>query len=247
VPPATIAFAGLPDTVTSVLEPLIQAASSAFGDDLRSVVLYGSGAEQQLRLTSDVNLVMVARDFARAAVDAIREPLRVARAAGNVRVMLLPERDIASAAAAFSMKFADIRRRRKVLYGDDVFASLIIPPEALRRQIDEALLNFELRSRAAYAYDSLREEQLARLVAQAAGTLRPAAAALLELRGEPVGSPKTALERVAATLPNGPWDGPLTVMSRARRDRTLAPGEGGPALERLIALARELRAANRAV
>ena len=49
----------LPSHVHRVLEEFIAVARQICGDALRSVVLYGSGAEGKLRATSDVNLVLV--------------------------------------------------------------------------------------------------------------------------------------------------------------------------------------------
>ena len=155
--------------------------------------------------------------------------------------MFLPEDDIPAAAAAFAIKFADIRRRRKILYGDDPFAALNVPADAMRRQVEQLLLNFELRTRAASVVNGLREEQLARIVATSAGPLRAAAGALLELRGERAASPKAALDEIAEALPDGPWAPLLALVSRARRDRTLPPGDAAPAIDRLIALGREMR------
>ena len=53
----------LPSNVGRVLAGFIESAREAFGDDLRSVVLYGSGADGQLRPTSDVNLLLLLADF----------------------------------------------------------------------------------------------------------------------------------------------------------------------------------------
>ena len=71
----------LPPQVTRVLHSVVEAARSAFGTALRSVILYGSGAEGRLRATSDVNLILVLSAFERSQADQIREPLRVAEAA----------------------------------------------------------------------------------------------------------------------------------------------------------------------
>ena len=231
----------LPAGVARVLQPLLERAVEALASDLRSVVLYGSGAERQLRPTSDLNLIFVVRAFNRGAIDALREPLRVARAAAGVRIMFLPEEDIASAAAAFAIKFADIRRRRKVLYGDDPFAALAVPADAMRRHVEQMLLNFELRTRAAYVVNGRREEQLARIVAGSAGPLRAAAAGLLELRGQRAASGRAALDEIAHGLPDGPWAPLLSLVSRARTERALPPGDAAPAIWQLIELAREMR------
>ena len=47
----------VPPAVRQVVEGLVEAAQRAFGDDLKSAILYGSGAEGRLRATSDVNLL----------------------------------------------------------------------------------------------------------------------------------------------------------------------------------------------
>ncbi len=46
-----------------MLDAVVDAARRAFGDDLRSIVLFGSAAEGRLRATSDVNLMLVLRRF----------------------------------------------------------------------------------------------------------------------------------------------------------------------------------------
>ena len=48
---------GLPGDVARVLDDFVAAVRDAFGDQLESAVLYGSGAEGALRATSDVNVV----------------------------------------------------------------------------------------------------------------------------------------------------------------------------------------------
>ena len=59
----------------------------------------------------------------------------------------------------------DIRARHRVLHGSDPFAALRIDAAELRRRLREVLLNLALRLRERYALVSLREEQLARVLA----------------------------------------------------------------------------------
>ena len=102
-------------------------------------------------------------------------------------------------------------------------------------------MNLTLRLRERYATTSLREEQLALVLADEAGPLRAAAATLLELEGRPAESPKAALEAVAASLGDAKWTQNLEQISQARQTRSLAPGVAGPALFGLIALAEAMR------
>jgi hypothetical protein len=234
-----IANLAVPPQVQQVLGSFVEAAQKAFGANLRSVVLYGSAAEGRLRATSDVNLIVVLRAFDAAQASALREPLRVAQAAIALRPMFLLESEIAQAADAFAQKFDDIAHRRIRLFGDDPFAALQISPEALRRRLRQTLLNLSLRLRAGYVARSLREEQAALMVAEAAGPLRSAAAALLELQGRPAASPKAALEMLAQELGESPQT--LAHISQIRETRAAPPGAAPATLFRLIELSRRLQ------
>lgn len=225
----------LPDAVRKVLDDLLASARAALGDRLRSVILYGSAAEGRLRPTSDVNLLFVLARFDDG-IDALREPFRVARAAANVNAMFILEAELPHAAEAFAQKFADIERRHVVLFGDDVHFA--IPRAALVRRLRQVLLNLTLRLRDAYVERSLREEQCAQTVAEAAAPLRTSAASILELEGGGALPPKEALAAMAGEL--GTFAGLLPHLSEAREHRALPAGEGAAILFSTMELARAL-------
>jgi predicted nucleotidyltransferase len=227
--------------VERVLADLVAAAKDSFQDDLRSVVLFGSGAEGRLRATSDLNLLVVLKRFGRERADAFREPLRLARVAARAAAMLILESELPAAAEAFAVKFGDIARRHRVLFGDLPDGLLNVSAEAKKRQLCQLLLNLALRLRQSYVLTGLREEQLALVIADAAGPLRAAAAALLELQGQPAASPKLALETVAGSLEGGPWSETLRRVSEVRESRRLPPGVAAPVLFQIIALAEAIR------
>jgi predicted nucleotidyltransferase len=225
-----------------VLSEVVGAARQALGDTLRSVVLFGSGADGRLRATSDVNVMFVLAAFERARVDALRDTLRLAQAAVRLAPMFVREDELAPAAEAFAAKFADVRRRRRVLWGEDVFARLAVPREAEVARLRQVLLNLVLRLRAEYALKSLREEQLALVIAEAAGPLRACAASLVALEGRDDLAPKDALARLAASArPDGFGDA-LERLSQARESRHLPAGVAAPTLFALLDLAEALRA-----
>lgn len=225
----------LPTNVSSVLNSFITAAKKAFGDDLLSVVLYGSGAEGRLRPTSDVNLILLLATFDRAQVDQLREPLRLAQAAIKLRAMFLLQDELKPATRAFAVKFADIARRRLVLYGEDPFASVSVSRDDAIFRLKQTLLNLTLRLRETYIARSLREEQLAAVIADAAGPLRSCAATLLELEGSGAASPREALEQVASSLDGTLPD--MQLVTEARQRHTLPPGAAPQTLFHLIELA----------
>ena len=236
----------LPEPVARTLDGFVIAAREALGSDLRAIVLFGSAAEGRLRPTSDLNVIVVLAAFDAARADALREPLRLARAAARLEAMFLLEAEVPAAVEAFAVKFADVLRRRRVLHGADPFARLVLSREAQKTRLRQVLLNLTLRLRQRYLLRSGRDEQAAQALAEAAGPLRACAATLLELEGETPPLPKEALARVVASLP-GDHAGVLAHLSEARERRPLPAGEAGPTLLRLSDLARAMRARAEAV
>ena len=114
--------------------------------------------------------------------------------------MFLLEEEIEAAVTAFAQKFADILRRRCVVYGADPFAEVSVPRDAIITQLKQVLLNLILRLRELYVLRSLREEQIALVIADMAGPLRSCAATLCELEGQSAVSPKEALAQIASSL-----------------------------------------------
>jgi len=230
----------LPAPVDRVLHDFMEAARHALGSDLHSIVLYGSAAEGRLRPTSDVNVILVLSNFVQTKVDLLRDSLRVAQAAIRLTPMFLLETEIDMAATAFAQKFSDILRRRCIVYGPDPFIGVSVPRTATIARLKQVLLNLILRLRELYVLRSLREEQLALVIADMAGPLRSCAATLLELQGQPGESPKEALVHVANTLAAPEWQETLTRLSEAREAQSLPPGVAEPTVFRLIDLAQRM-------
>jgi predicted nucleotidyltransferase len=227
--------------VRVTLEHFVASARTALGEDLVSVVLYGSAAEGALRLTSDVNLILLLRRFQPARIDVLSETLRAATASVRLDAMFLLEAEIEAAAAAFAVKFFDVQHRRRVLHGSDPFAGLSVSSTALAQRLKQVLLNLILRLRHAYATRAAREEQLPALIADAVGPLRASAATLLALQGEAVASPKGALERVVTGWGDEAYGSVLPRFSLLREGQALQPGEGRVLLLATIGILERMR------
>jgi predicted nucleotidyltransferase len=233
---------GLPETIERTITSFVEAAKQAFGPDLVSIVLFGSGAEQNLRATSDVNILLVLKRFEQAQADSLREPLRFAHAAIELNAMFLLESEVPAAMEAFAVKFSDILHRHRVLHGSDPFVDVTVSDAALLRRLKQVLLNLQIRLRERYVLMSLREEQLGRVIADAAPPLRASAASLLQLEGNPAPSPKKALERVVASLHDPAFTDALNAMTHVRGGDRLEPGDAPKAMIDLMRLTEKLRA-----
>lgn len=226
--------------VDQTLNDVIESSRVAFGENLLSAVLFGSAANGQLRVTSDVNLMLVLTRFESQEVDQIREAIRLARALVDLHVMFIEKHELPDALKSFPVKFADIIGRHKILFGENPFDNNVIPIADLIAHTKQTLLNFQLRLREQYVLVSLREEQLVNLVADSASPLRTCAAALRQVRGESYLNAKDALEQFVKKLNNPDFARALDSMSQAREQAYLPPGRSAKVVLTLMELSQSL-------
>jgi predicted nucleotidyltransferase len=231
----------LPEVSRVAVTTFVAAAREIFRDDLRSVVLYGSGAEGRLRPTSDINLVLVLSAFDHVKAAAIRSQFSFAESAVRLTAMFLLELEVASAIELFAQKFSDIGRRHRVLYGSDPFDGISIPRTAEIWRLKQVLLNLTLRLRQAYVEYGSTPERISGLIADSAGPIRSCAATLSELEGKAAMPPKEALANFADSLGDSGWVEVLTHISETRERELLSPDVADATVLRLIELANHLR------
>jgi predicted nucleotidyltransferase len=229
--------AKLPEATAKTLEEFVATAHKLMGTDLHSIVLFGSAAEGRMRATSDVNVLVVLKAWVPAKLDALTDPLRNAHAAILLSASFVLLAELPAAMEAFAVKYADIVRRHRVLCGTDPFVGLAVARPAEINRLRQVLLNLLLRMRERYLFTRLREEQTSSQLAQVAGPLRAAAAALLELEGTAAPSPKAALESVAGAMPGQGWPEAMATLSRVREGQSLDKGVAPATLLRLVDLA----------
>jgi hypothetical protein len=240
MPSPAAAIQDLPERVARVIDEVVESATEALGDTLRSIVLFGSAAENRLRSTSDVNLLIVLTRFDPASVDRMRPVLQRGHAAVRLAVMWLVDEELPAASEAFAVKFADVTRRHRVLFGSDPFEHLTIPRHAAIIRVRQVLLNLVLRLRASYALERDRDERLTMVIADAVGPLRASAAEILELEGAPAPTAREALERLAAEWQPARAEALLNAVRTARETRRLDSDVAATMFVEMIELARYL-------
>ncbi len=229
----------LPPATEEVLTSLVKSARDTLKEDLLSVVLFGSGAEGRLRPSSDLNLLFILSRFQQERIDVLREPLRMARMAQKASVIFVLENELPLFADSFAVKFDDLLRRNRVLFGEDLLSRIAPSREARVQRLRQVLLNLSLRLRERYASLSLRDEQLVEVVTDVVSPMRAAAATLLELEGNPSVSGREALIAVVKhECPKA--DHMLEMISLARKTTSLPAGQGGPLLLQFMTLLEKL-------
>src|SRR3954471_11063860 len=103
------------------LEDLVTQLKAAFGDDLRSVVLYGSAAGGDHTKHSDQNVLVIVRQVPMPAAKAIAATSRAWAEAGNPAPLVFTEAEWRGSSNIFPMEYADILDRNQVLHGASPF------------------------------------------------------------------------------------------------------------------------------
>jgi len=131
-----------------VLSQLVERLKKAHGDSLRSVILYGSAAagDHQGRF-SDLNILCVLREVTPRELGESSAIFRWWREQGNPAPLLLSENEVRGSTDCFAIEFQDIKERRRILYGEDVVADLVIDRRFYRAQVEHDLRAKLLRLR----------------------------------------------------------------------------------------------------
>lgn len=117
-------------------ETLTQELKTICGDNLRSVVLYGSAAAGDAVKTSDYN-VLVALDRVDAeALMALTDVSARWDKEGNPAPLLFVKNALVRSADVFPVEFADIIQTHKLLYGENPFEGMHIELANLRLELE---------------------------------------------------------------------------------------------------------------
>lgn len=171
------------------LNQLVEKLKEAHGDALVSVILYGSAAAGDYQgAISDLNVFCVLERIGLEELKRSEKLVNWWRELGNPSPLLMSRAEVPRSTDCFPIEFHDMQDRRRLLYGEDVVAGVVIDDKYYRSRVE-----YELRAK------------LLRLRQKAAGVLSDRAATLL-LMEESI-STFCVLGRHALRLRNGdaPW------------------------------------------
>ena len=141
-----------PAKIHNFIEQLCIELDDQLGDDLESIVLYGSFARSgKLGSENEVaNLLIVLKTVSYETLDQIAGPIKNIGQKIPLGTMVLTREDLHSSCDVFPIKFHDMQLYHQVLAGDDVFSDLKISDNHLRLRCEQQLKNLMLRMRADY-------------------------------------------------------------------------------------------------
>ena len=127
-----------------LLGQLVDKLRKAHGQDLVSVILYGSAVEtaQHDAEYSDINILCVLREVTAKQLARSQPVFAWWGTYEKPAPLLLSEHEVASSTDCFAIEFRDMQQRRRVLSGPDVIKGLVVENTFYRAQVE-----YELRSK----------------------------------------------------------------------------------------------------
>jgi len=168
-----------------------------FGEELLSIILYGSGAGRHyIPGKSDLNFLVILTDRGMADLEKVM-PIAAKWRKSNVATPLFMTKDyICTSLDAYPIEFLDMKLNHVAVYGEDVLAGLEINREYLRLQVERELRGKILLLRKRFLETEGKEKEARRLIGESLPAFLSAFKALLWLMGRDI--PEARREIVAA-------------------------------------------------
>ncbi|MFQ5666711.1 MAG: hypothetical protein ACE5I7_09795 [Candidatus Binatia bacterium] len=171
-----------PKTEKAVAQ-VAEEAKAAFGQDLVSVVLYGSAAgDDFVAGRSDLNVAIVLEQLGVAHLQALRPCLPKWHKLGVAAPLMLDRRFLDRGRDVFPMEFLDIKAQHRLLHGEDVFGGLPIDSRHLRYQSEHEARGKLLRLRLLYAETGGSRKRLEAMLLESTATFLVIMRNLIRLR-----------------------------------------------------------------
>jgi predicted nucleotidyltransferase len=125
------------------IEEFVGKLRQAAGDNLESVILYGSAASPEyIEGQSDINMLCVLRDATFPKLQRLSASLEWWDRKKQPAPLITTRREIESSADVFSIEYFDMQQRHRVLFGEDPLSNMTIPMRLHRAQVE-----YELREK----------------------------------------------------------------------------------------------------
>lgn len=164
---------------------LIGDLRATHGENLASVVLYGSAASGDfIQLQSDYNILIALERITPEDLRRAQAPMREWQRLGHPLPVYFTFAELREAADVFPIEFHQMERARVVLYGRDPFDSLRISDVNLRHQTEYELRSKLIQLRRLYIPDSASVRRLLDLMTDSLASFAVLFAPVLLLHGE---------------------------------------------------------------
>jgi predicted nucleotidyltransferase len=184
--------------ISDALNHLVDDLKTTHGDNLSSILLYGSAAAgDHVELHSDYNLLIALNRITPHDLRLAQAPLREWQRLGHPLPVYFTVEELKDAADVFPIEFLHMETARVVLYGRDPFEFLEISDANLRHQTEYELRSKFIQMRRLYVTASVSAEKICALMVDSLSSFASLFRPVLMLHGHK--APKGKPDAVRAT------------------------------------------------
>ncbi len=194
-------LAHLPEKSRRAIEGFCRDLIKAFGDNLISLLLYGSAARKSAddsvdyfkEGVSDINTVLILEKISTAELNAIRDIGRRYRKSGLVAPLIFRRDHIPTSLDTFPLEFSDMKENHVCLYGMDPLEGAQIEMKNLRHQCEVEFKGKLIHLRRGFVQIPGDRDSLHQLIAGSIVSILTACRGMIRLKGHTPPASVTAL------------------------------------------------------
>jgi predicted nucleotidyltransferase len=155
-------------TKEELIQQFVTLARNAVGDNLESVVLYGSTVRGDAQAPySDLNLLCVLRSTSRPELEKMASLVNWwSQGQGQRSPLIFTADELRRSADVFAIELLDMQRAHRVLYGAEIIASIPVPMNLHRVQVEHELRTLIQKLRQHYLHGPADEASLRTVLAK---------------------------------------------------------------------------------
>ena len=188
------------------LTELTDELKNIYGENLESVILYGSAADGEFHDgLSDYNTIVVLKNLAAAELAKSAKLIKKWSKKNNPVPLFFTKEIINSSIDVFPIEFFDIKERHKVMFGSDPFEKISIDLKNLRHQCEHELRSKLLSLNQKFTILSDSPKEIIRLILESSSSFFAIFGGVFRLAGKrPVASKKGLAEDICQLVDTNP-------------------------------------------
>ena len=184
------------------LTDLVTRLKNAAGSNLLSVILYGSAVTEEFHPGhSDLNVLCIMQSLGREDLSKLHPASAWWTKKGHPALLFFTPNELRHSADIFAIELLDIKAAHRVLHGEDVIASLHVPMDLHRLQVERELRNNTLRLRQHYVLHPADSRKTLGLMTSSISTFAALFRhALIALGEDPPPTKRGTMDRLGSVL-----------------------------------------------
>jgi predicted nucleotidyltransferase len=213
-----------PKDPKDIFTDIITDYKTAFGDDLVSIILYGSATGRDYRpRKSDINFMIVLSEEGIEHIDRAFDIIKKWQKRNVAIPLFLTESYVDTSLDVFPIEYLNFQRNYALVFGKDILKDLAFDREFIRLQCEREIKGKLLILREAFLETTGKGKSLKEVIGHSISAFVAIFKALLYLKGQDM--PKTKMEIVKATAAEFDMDVALFEKLLDIKDEKIKPGD----------------------